>query len=94
MVMVAVTLFMFLLWNLVVMFWLSPVRVKRRLVANGFGGPTLEFPRGNLTAMFNKKQKAAVSRNTYGIHSTVFPYIVRWRKSFGECMTLLIIQLL
>ncbi|XP_072994983.1 cytokinin hydroxylase [Typha latifolia] len=69
--------------------WQSPISLRRRLRANGFYGPPPSFPLGNLIEMSScyKQDEGAASCSSgisHDIHSSVFPYFARWRKSFGK----------
>nr|CAD1830759.1 unnamed protein product [Ananas comosus var. bracteatus] len=81
------------LCSLFSLLWLAPVGVSRRLRRNGFDGPSPNFPFGNLVEMSKKQHGSSSSASatasscsssfTNDIHSTVFPYFARWRKTFG-----------
>lgn len=70
--------------------WISPIQVYQKLRKNGFGGPTPNFPLGNITEMKREimtviNGEEALSNNiSHNIHSTVFPYFARWRKIYGK----------
>ncbi|OAY83776.1 Cytochrome P450 714C2, partial [Ananas comosus] len=82
------------LCSLFSLLWLAPVGVSRRLRRNGFDGPSPNFPFGNLVEMSKKQHGSSSSASatasscsssfTNDIHSTVFPYFARWRKTFGK----------
>ncbi|WCJ36661.1 cytochrome P450 family 715 subfamily A polypeptide 1 [Euphorbia peplus] len=58
-----------------------------KLRKNGFGGPTPNFPMGNLKEM-KKITAAASSSSSFNIsndiHYSVFPYFSQWQKSHGK----------
>ncbi|KAI0489296.1 hypothetical protein KFK09_029138 [Dendrobium nobile] len=69
------------------LFWLSPVAVRRKLRRSGFDGPPPTFPLGNLAEIYKKVDveiEQPVACISHNIHSTVFPYFARWRKTYGK----------
>lgn len=80
-------LFMVLV-RLLITWWISPLRAQRKLRKEGFGGPTPNFPLGNIMEMKKKRNVSEASLLkqliTHDIHSTVFPYFAEWQKLHGE----------
>lgn len=69
------------------LFWLSPITVRQQLRDSGFDGPPPNFPLGNLTEMYEKVDVQTANNSTaisHNIHSTVFPYFAKWRKTYGK----------
>jgi hypothetical protein len=76
-----------LMYTLIFILWISPLKMKLKLERNGFSGPRPQFPFGNLFQMMRKKHATPAhpsSGITHDIHASVFPYFARWRKSFGN----------
>ncbi|WOL00022.1 hypothetical protein Cni_G08733 [Canna indica] len=79
-----------LLFGVIAMLVLPPAAVWLRLRRHGHSGPLPLFPLGNLMEMSKKKSESStsqlVSSNmvTHDIHSSVFPYFSRWRKTYGN----------
>ncbi|KAJ4849079.1 hypothetical protein Tsubulata_045231 [Turnera subulata] len=69
-------------------FWIYPIRAHLKLKRNGFGGPSPNFPLGNLKEMRKISQEASSvsgsSKISHDIHSTVFPYFATWKQSHGK----------
>ncbi|XP_042458141.1 cytokinin hydroxylase-like [Zingiber officinale] len=77
----------------VFIFWLSPLRRRRRLRQSGLHGPLPVFPLGNLMEMSRKREQEPVppaspagggAAVSHDIHSSVFPYFHRWSKTYGK----------
>ncbi|XAR71712.1 hypothetical protein NMG60_11018109 [Bertholletia excelsa] len=70
--------------------WVLPKKAYGRLRKNGFGGPTPNFPLGNISDVIQITKKKAMdsssppSEITHDIHSIVFPYFAEWQKSHGK----------
>ncbi|KAJ9164185.1 hypothetical protein P3X46_023791 [Hevea brasiliensis] len=82
--------FLYLLFRLAISLWISPARTYMKLKKNGFGGPTPNFPLGNIEEMkkISRSSVAAASAGSLAvsndIHSTVFPYFAQWQKVHGK----------
>ncbi|KAF5179811.1 Cytochrome p450 [Thalictrum thalictroides] len=76
--------FIFILWKLLSSFWISPHKAYQKLQNNGFTGPSPSFPLGNTKDMKRSNSSSSSFNFTNDIHSIVFPYFVRWRKSYGK----------
>lgn len=82
--------FLFLILKVLLLFWVTPLRVRHRLQKNGFGGPTPRFPLGNIEEMKKKREGVTPLESSdnsiisHDIHSNVFPYFARWQKSHGK----------
>ncbi|XP_074579361.1 cytokinin hydroxylase-like [Curcuma longa] len=95
---VGLLLLLLFLAGAISIFWLSPVRRRRRLRQNGFDGPPPVFPLGNLMEMSEKGgERGPPARPpspddgaddggsiSHDIHSYVFPYFHRWSKTYGK----------
>ncbi|KAF2320450.1 hypothetical protein GH714_027542 [Hevea brasiliensis] len=82
---------LYLIVRLLISFWISPARTYMKLKENGFGGPTPNFPLGNIEEMkkISTSSVASASSGSLGavsndIHSTVFPYFAQWQMSYGK----------
>ncbi|GLT31180.1 hypothetical protein SLA2020_059340 [Shorea laevis] len=80
--------FLFLILKVLLLFWVTPLRVLHRLQKNGFGGPSPRFPLGNIEEMMKKREGVTPLESSdsisHDIHSNVFPYFARWQKSHGK----------
>uniref|UniRef100_M1B4T8 Cytochrome P450 n=2 Tax=Solanum tuberosum TaxID=4113 RepID=M1B4T8_SOLTU len=76
--------------------WIKPKLMYRKLKANGFEGPTPNFPLGNINDM--KKElmmkktsftpsSSSVNDISHDIHSLAFPYFATWQKLHGKVFT-------
>ncbi|KAH7841694.1 hypothetical protein Vadar_033145 [Vaccinium darrowii] len=83
----AISLFLLhILWRVLYSCWILPNRAYHKLRGNGLGGPTPNFPLGNIGDMTKKKITANPSSPNinHDIHSTVFPFFAKWQKSHGK----------
>nr|CAD1817447.1 unnamed protein product [Ananas comosus var. bracteatus] len=70
-------------------FWIKPERVRERLRRQGISGPLPSFIYGNIPEMkriqqeVNHSPEEAESRLATNYVSTLFPYFIHWRKTYG-----------
>ncbi|KAF7131800.1 hypothetical protein RHSIM_Rhsim09G0198200 [Rhododendron simsii] len=78
---------LFVLWRVLYSCWILPNQAYNKLRRNGFGGPTPNFPLGNIRDMTKKKPtntSSPSSEISHDIHPTVFPFFANWQKSHGK----------
>lgn len=80
---------LFVLCKVLYSWWIMPKLMYRKLKANGFEGPTPNFPLGNINDMkkelMMKRTSSSSSVNdiSHDIHSLAFPYFATWQKLHG-----------
>ncbi|KAI4351729.1 hypothetical protein L6164_006054 [Bauhinia variegata] len=84
----ALVFLLLLLLKLIFSWWVSPIRTHMKIKKCGFGGPTPNFPFGNIEEMKKKNfvtdSSLGSSNVSHDIHSSVFPYFSRWQNSHGK----------
>lgn len=68
-----------------------PKLIYRKLKANGFDGPTPNFPFGNINDMkkelmmkrVSSSSSSSVNAISHDIHALAFPYFATWQKLHG-----------